>query len=123
MNMDVFARGAALRVLVTPEGSESWTEAERHVPPNKEACKAQLRARLQRLSEQGRLRNPDLMNSEGEGIHAVKTNCGLRAYGWFGSGPNGGKAFCIGHVAMKKQQKADSRDLKRVKRVRERFGG
>lgn len=121
--MKVFAPGAVLDVLLTEEGEQTWQDAERHVPPNKVACKAQLRARLARLADHGRLRNPDLMNSEGEGIHAVKTTCGLRAYGWFTSGMHGQKVFCIGHVVMKKKQRANPEDLNRVKRVRAMYGG
>lgn len=119
--MECFTDGPALEVWVCREGAEAWKQAERHVPPNRQACRAQLRARLQQLAEKGRLRNPDIMNSEGEGIHAVKTTCGLRAYGWFTSGREGKKAFCIGHVVMKKQQKAIPQDLERARRMRDKY--
>lgn len=121
--MELVKEGVALDVFVAQEGRESWAVAEQHVPPNKEACKAQLRARLARLADHGGLRNPDLMNSEGYGIHAVKTTCGLRAYGWFGSGCTGKKAFIIGLVVMKKTQKAKASDLDRVKQTRDRLRG
>ena len=56
---------------------------------------------------------PVQMNSEGDGIFAVKTNCGLRAYGWFDS-VEGRKAFIISHFVFKSRQKADPAELKKA---------
>ena len=53
------------------------------------------------------------MNAEGEGISAIKTTCGLRAYGWFDN-VNNRKAFVISHVILKKRQKADPADSKKA---------
>ncbi|WP_129781786.1 hypothetical protein [Peristeroidobacter soli] len=105
--MDEYHSGSSLTIWLWEGAEASWAEAEVGVM---EAHQAQFRARLARLAEFGRLRVPDHMNSEGDGIHAVKGNTGLRAYGWFDR-VSGRRAFIISHVVLKKKQKLDPADL------------
>lgn len=111
--MHQWHRGQALTIWLCAGCQDSWDEAEALVPGTRAACKGQFRARLEHLANVGRLRSPDHMNSEGDGIFAVKATCGLRGYGWFCS-VDGRRAFVISHVVLKRQQKADPADLKKA---------
>jgi hypothetical protein len=53
------------------------------------------------------------MNSEGDGIFAVKATCGLRAYGWF-CHVNSRRAFVVSHIVLKRKQQADPADIRRA---------
>lgn len=105
--MDEYYSGSTLSIWLCVGAEDSWTQAEQSVHV---AHQAQFRAVLKRLAEFGRLRVPDHMNTEGEGICAVKGTSGLRAYGWFDQ-VNGRRAFIISHVILKKKQKLDRADL------------
>ena len=109
--MDEYHSGCLLTIWLCEGAEASWGEAETSV---QEAHKAQFRALLKRLADFGRLRVPDHMNSEGDGIHAVKGTSGLRAYGWFDQ-VNGRRAFIISHVILKKKQKLDPADLAKAR--------
>jgi acetyl-CoA carboxylase carboxyltransferase component len=116
--MDEYHSGSSLTIWLWEGAEQSWAEAEAGVM---EAHKAQFRARLARLADAGLLRVPDHMNSEGEGIHAVKGNTGLRAYGWFDQ-VNGRRAFIISHVILKKKQKLNSADLAKASARKASYG-
>lgn len=118
--MDEYHAGAALTVWLWPGAEESWDAAEADVPGNRDAQKAQLRARIALLADRGSLRSPDHMKFEGNGIYAVKTTCGLRAWGFFGQ-VNKRRAFIISHVVLKKNQKADPADLNRAVGIKKAF--
>jgi hypothetical protein len=60
------------------------------------------------------------MNSEGDGIFAVKATCGLRGYGWFCQ-VEGKRAFVISHVALKRRQGADPAEIARAAAERAAF--
>jgi hypothetical protein len=96
--VEEYKRGAALSVWRVPEAVKTWAEAVQSVTEKKrDRQEAQLNARLDLLAETRRLRSPDHMNFEDGGIFAVKTNGGLRAYGWFMQLENR-PAFVISHV-------------------------
>jgi phage-related protein len=76
---------------------------------------------LQWLADKGELRNEQRFRHEGDGIWAVKGYCGLRAYGFFTHVVGYGRSFVVSHYIMKKRLKADSQDLERAKRARERM--
>lgn len=116
--MEQWYGGGYLAIWLLPGCRTSWEEAEGRVPGNQSACPNQFRARLKQLAEVGRLRNPDLMNSEGNGIQAVKASCGLRAYGWF-CHVNGARAFVISHVVLKRENRADPADIAKAARAKE----
>lgn len=119
--MELYVRGAALNVWRVEEAVTTWNQAVGSVASQKrDAQVEQLDARLSVLALRGHLRSPDHMNSEGDGIFAVKTNGGLRAYGWFGS-VEGTKSFIVCHVALKKRQKLTAKDFERAKKVKERY--
>ena len=118
--MHEYIRGAALSIWLRPGAEESWREAERGVPGNRAACPVQFRARMQHLADNGRLRSPDHMNAEGDGIFAIKATCGLRAYGWHDQHENR-RAYIISHVVLKDRQKLDPADKARAIRAREEF--
>ncbi|MGO9592986.1 MAG: hypothetical protein ACLQFF_12555 [Steroidobacteraceae bacterium] len=116
--MEEYKRGAALSVWRTPEAIRTWTEAVIQVAQNRrDQQEAQLNARLDLLADAGALRSPDHMRSEGEGICAVKTNQGLRAYGWF-TQVESRRAYVISHVILKRRDKLDPADLKKAKECR-----
>ncbi len=110
----IFARGLNRVVEITEEGYESLREAEARVRP---ACAAQLRALIQQFANAGSLRAPDKMRNEGDGVYAIKANCGLRAYGWFHRHRQG--VFVISHVIVKQKNKMDNGDRDRVLRNRD----
>jgi hypothetical protein len=112
-----FHSGAKLVIELTTDALASLTEAESHVPDTHAACKAQLRRLLQRLAEIGTLKSPDQWNTEGNGFFAVKTRCGLRAYGWFHSSRRG--VFVVSHFIYKQRQKLDPADIARAERNRQ----
>ena len=116
MGPKIFSQGASLRIEWTDDGEESLKEAELQVPGSRDACKAQLRALIQRLAEIGKLRSGDQFRHEGDQIYAVKTRCGLRAYGWFHGNRRG--VFVLSHFIMKKKDKLDPKDLNRAKEIR-----
>ena len=116
--MDVWFKGIALTIWLRDGCRESWERADDQVPGQRKPCVAQLIARLNLLAEKGRLRSPDHMRHEGDGIYAVKARCGLRAYGWF-CNFDGRRAYVISHVVLKKQQKARPSDLAKARAERD----
>ena len=110
MDLELYFAGATCGIWMCPGAKASWDQANGHI---REKHQSQLPARLSLLADKGSLRSPDHMNAEGDGIHAAKANCGLRAYGWF-SNVQGKKAFIISHVIYKDQQKLDPQDLTRA---------
>lgn len=105
---------------MTDHAQAAHADAENYVPPQKTACKAQLRSVLQRVGDHDQVRNTDLFKAEGDGIFAAKARCGLRAYGWFDR-LDGANVFIVAHAIMKKKQKADPADIERVVNARRRF--
>jgi hypothetical protein len=118
--MDEYYVGSSLTIWLCAGAQETWNCAEQHVPQNKSACLAQFRARIGHLADSGRLRCPDHMNSEGDGIFVVKATCGLRAWGWFDS-HNGRRAYFISHVVLKRGMRAGAADLARATEARRQF--
>jgi hypothetical protein len=114
-----FHSGSKLHIELTTDALASLTEAESHVPDTQAACKAQLRRLLQRLAETGTLQSPEQWNTEGGGFFAVKTRCGLRAYGWYHAHRRG--VFVVSHFIYKKRQKLDPADIDRAERNRRRL--
>lgn len=108
--MDRYYRGTSLSVWFLPGAQASLDRANSHI---REDEKAQMPARLSLLADQGKLSYPGQINSEGNGISAVKTRAGLRAYGWFDSVEDR-KAFIVSHFAFKNRQKADPAELKKA---------
>ena len=94
-------QGKRLRVELTDDAKESFIEATSYVPPNKDACTAQLIGLIRRLADFGRLRSPEQMNNEESGFYAIRARCGLRAYGWYHTKIRG--VFVISHFIMKKK--------------------
>lgn len=115
--MKKFCAGICRTVWLTDDAATTLAEAESLVPPNKAACKAQLRRVLERLANHHQVRNDDLFCFEEDGIFAVKARCGLRGYGWFQE-YDGESAFIVAKFIMKKKQKADPQDLESAKRSR-----
>lgn len=118
--MQAWHKGQVLTIWLWTGCQESWDGAEALVPGSRAGCKAQFRARLALLADRGVLRCPDHMNPEGDGIFAVKSSCGLRAYGWHCS-YDGRRAFVVSHVVMKKTQKADPAELRSAKSAKAAF--
>lgn len=118
--MEEFYAGRRKTIWLLPGAQESWDAAEALVPPNKESCKAQFRARIQYLADIGSLRCPDHMNSEGDGCFVIKSTCGLRAWGWM-QHHQGRAAFIISHVVLKKKPNADPADLAKTNQARRQF--
>jgi hypothetical protein len=106
----IFHAGMYLTIHFGPEAEESLEQAESQVPPNKQACKAQMRALLKRLGDTGRLNSPEQLRNEGQQIYAVKAHCGLRAYGFFAPG----RKFVVSHFLMKKKDKLDPADREKA---------
>jgi len=113
VGVDQWYAGQTLTIWLRPGCLDSWDAAEAGVPGNQRACLEQFRARLKRLADHGKLRNPDYMNAEGDGISAVKATCGLRAYGWL-CHVDGRRAFVVSHVVLKRENRADPRDIARA---------
>ena len=113
----IFYVGAQLSIVYARGAAESRADAEEHIPPNQSACIANMNALLRRLADHRKLSTPDQFRMEGEGIWAVKTRCGLRAYGFYA---RGGK-FVISHFAMKQRQKMDPADLQRAIETKKRW--
>jgi len=117
----IFAKGARLTIEWTDDAQATLPEVEAQVPGSKEACKAQLRALIQRLADVGKIFSQDQMRMEEDGIFAIKTRCGLRAYGWFHRRRRG--VFVISHFIMKKTQKLNRGDLEWAKKNRDQYEG
>src|ERR1700683_1163923 len=103
--MDEYYVGKGKTIWLCDGAQESWDEAEALVPPNKQSCLTQFRARIAHYADTGQLRSPDHMNSEGDGCCVIKANCGLRAWGW-PQHVDGRAAFVISHVVLKKRESA-----------------
>ncbi len=113
--MIVFFRGTYRTILLAPDAETTLEEAAGNVPPNKrEACVAQLFRVLQRLGNFETVRNKELFRSEGQGIFAVKSRCGLRGYGWFETLHDRQRVFVVSHFILKKKQKTDPKDVDRA---------
>lgn len=114
-------------IWMTDDAVSSKVDAEAGVPHKKKnptgekrkPCVDQMHALLNRLAEKGQLKSPDQMNSEGDGIYAVKANCGLRAYGWWSAKYR--RYFIISHFILKKWVKLDPADLARAQKNRQNF--
>ncbi len=119
--MALFHQGTKKQILLTANGASTLTEAESNVPKSKQACKAQLRRLMQWLGDHGSLKSPVQLRNEGDGIYAVRARCGLRAYGWFDTDTAGKPSFIVGHVILKKKQKADAGDLDKAKDERAKY--
>lgn len=118
--MEEYHRGEKLTIWLLQGTRASWDAAEAAVPGNRKSCLVQFRARLSRLADVGSLRSPDHMNSEGDGVFAVKATCGLRAYGWFDQ-VDTRRAFIITHCILKRRQAADPADIARAKAARAQY--
>lgn len=117
----IYAKGARLTIEWTNDARATLPEAEAQVPGSKDACKAQLRALIKRLADVGKIFSQDQMRMEEDSIFAIKTRCGLRAYGWFHRQRRG--VFVISHFIMKKKQKLNRGDLERAKKNRDQYEG
>lgn len=117
----IFARGTRLTIEWTADAQRTLPEAEAQVPGSKEGCKAQLRAIIQKLADQGKIFSPEQMRLEEDKIFALKARCGLRAYGWFHRQRR--NVFVISHFIMKKTQKLDRRDLEWARKNRDQYEG
>lgn len=101
-------QGRRLTIWFTPEATQSWHGVESQVP---EACVVRLLALLQRLADVGKIRSQDAFEDYGENIFAVKTRCGLRAYGWVD-----GKCLVISHCLYNSNRKFSDSDRNTVRR-------
>lgn len=117
--MPLYYKGLVLTIERTEGALDSQREAESQVPPNRCACIQQMDALIKRLGDIGRLKVPDHFVDEGDGICAIKTRCGLRAYGWYHRKRRG--VFVISHYIMKKWQKMKPADKDRAERNRIRY--
>lgn len=102
----VWHRGRCLTIWFMPEATQSWYGVESHVT---EACAVRLRALLQRLGDVGKLRSQDAYEGYGANIFAVKTQCGLRAYGWVD-----GKNWVVSHYTYNNDQEFTDSDRNTV---------
>ena len=83
-----------------PGAPQTFDTACAGVPGNKDACPAQIVRLIKRLADFSRLHSRDQFVHEGNQIYAIKTRCGLRAYGWFDA-YQGHAAFVISHYILK----------------------
>lgn len=109
--LTVYFPGTQLTIEHTPDARESLLEAEGHCEP---ACKRAIDALTKRLANSGKLSSKDQFTGEGDRIFAIKTRCGLRAYGWYHSSRRG--VFVISHYINKKRPKMLDTDRDRVLR-------
>ena len=116
-------KGALKRVITWGAGIESWDEYVTNNRGGNRNCQGQLIALAKRLADFGKLRSPDQMNAEGDGVYAIKARCGLRAYGWFETDPEYGVCFIIGRLVMKKKGGLDPKDREKVVDCRKKFQG
>lgn len=108
-----------LSIWRVPEAKTTWAAAIQGVASQKQMQQeAQLNARLAVLADKGQLRAPEQFRAEGDGIWAVKTTGGLRAYGWLTRVRNR-RAFVISHVILKKRDALDPADLAKAKACRQ----
>ena len=113
LSVSVYYEGSQLTVWHSDDAAESQAKAEERCNL---ACATQLDALIKRLAERGRLSSNDQFVNEGDGIWAIKTRCGLRAYGWFHRTQRG--IFVISHYINKKRQKMLRADIDRVNKNR-----
>ncbi len=111
-------RGGKLTIRYCAGAKESLTVAFAAITEQSHAAtKASFKARQDYLKDRGSLRSPDHMNTEaelpdGSKFYAIKTNQGLRAYGWFSKKHR--SVFYISHFICKKRQKLKQEDTNRV---------
>lgn len=117
--MQRILHGRSLSIVYLEETLSSREAAARHVPANQSACIKQVDRVLERLAEQGVLRNETLFRHEGQGIYAAKGRCGLRAYGFHWHSPTWGPCFVVSHFVMKKRDRLDPSDLARTLTARD----
>ena len=114
--MHVYYAGSHFKVMHTPDAKATQGEAEAHCTL---ACARQLDALIKRFADRGRLGSSDQFVNEGDKIWAIKTRCGLRAYGWYHTSQQG--VFVISHYINKKRQKMLRADVERVNKNRKIF--
>lgn len=107
--LSLYFKGTQLTIEHTPDARESLPEAEGHCEP---ACSRQLITLIKRFANVGRLASKDQWVNEGKGISAIKTHCGLRAYGWYHS--TRCRVYVISHYINKKRPKMLDVDRARV---------
>lgn len=110
----IFYKGNIFTIEETDDAIASKPEAESQAQPS--IAVAQHKNLIKRFADMGKLRSPDQMTPEGDGIFAIKARCGLRAYGWYHSINR--HVFVISHYICKKKQKLDPADLERAQRNR-----
>jgi hypothetical protein len=113
----IFYIGNVFTIEETDDAAASRPIAEGQVQPT--TAIAQHKTLIERFANLGKLRSPDQMNPEGDGIFAIKARSGLRAYGWYHSRKRG--TFVISHYICKKKQKLDPADLERAQRNRAKY--
>ena len=113
--------GTQHRVLTYGAGVASWDAlftVGSGAPPE---CQAQVIAMIKKHSDGHRLHSPEQIRHERGEIWAYKGRCGLRVYFWMCSSPSKERLVVIGHVVLKKKDKANPADLDAADEQRDDF--
>ena len=110
MNYEVFYEGVSYTIEISEDVSRFLNKSD--------PITIGLIAILERLADVGKINNKEHFRCEGDGIFAVKKKH-MRLYGFFSKRKN--KFFVACHPAIKKKKKANPRDLKRAKKLRDEY--
>jgi len=113
MDYEVLYEGEIYTIEISEEVIEFLNN---HKVPEKD--RARVVSILERLADKGKIFNKQIFRHEEDGIYAVKSNQ-VRVYSWFSNRKI--NVVVAAHTALKKQQKANPRDLERTKRLREEY--
>ena len=102
-------QGAEFLIELADDATDTWCEVQSTATPT---CQVQLRRLIERFAEKGDLQSRVQMRNEGDGIYAIKANCGLRAYGYYHKKRR--KVFVISHFVHKKSNKMRPADRERA---------
>lgn|GEM_PF-774469 len=110
----LITRGARLSILaIVDDGRSQFEQFFAGLPP---PSKGKLRALFDFIAKNGAPRNIEKFRHEEDGIYAIKQNQ-IRVYCFFETG----QMIIVTHGTLKKRQKANPKDLKRAKRLREEY--
>lgn len=85
----------------------------------RDSVTASFVARLKRLSDHETL-SRDAAKKYDDGVIAIRHRSGLRMYGWY-THVDDKRSFVASHVILKKTDKLDPKDIRRVERNRSLF--
>ncbi len=114
-------KGMIKRAITYGSSADNWDAFFGPRSSADRGCQATVLALIAKHCDGHRLRSPDQLNDEGDGILAFKGRCGLRVYFWQCTSRDGEQLCVVGLVIHKKKRGLDANDHAKVVALRNQF--